>query len=66
MPRSTTTTLKLGSISHNEDVIKSFIATYGISRSEAIIMAGRETPKERLRTYLEWLAGQKQPERLRR
>ncbi|TCU10408.1 aminotransferase class I/II-fold pyridoxal phosphate-dependent enzyme [Rhizobium sullae] len=41
---------------NNEDVIAAYMARYEISLNEAIIMLSRETPKERLETYLEWRA----------
>ncbi|TLX15782.1 hypothetical protein [Rhizobium sp. MHM7A] len=39
---------------HREGVIEAYMGMYEINRSEAIIMASRATPKERLATILEW------------
>ncbi|SCW86912.1 Aminotransferase class I and II [Rhizobium mongolense subsp. loessense] len=48
--------MKNKSKTNNEDVIAAYMAMYEISFNEAIIMSSRETPKERLETYLEWHA----------
>ncbi|APO75246.1 aminotransferase class1/class2 protein [Rhizobium etli 8C-3] len=46
--------MKTKSHTNNEDVIAAYMAMYEISLNEAIILSSRETPKERLETYLEW------------
>ncbi|TCN30190.1 aminotransferase class I/II-fold pyridoxal phosphate-dependent enzyme [Sinorhizobium americanum] len=52
--RRTTRQINLKSNPRDEGVLEAYMGRYEINRKEAIIMASRETPKERLATVFEW------------